>query len=334
MPREDKAHTVVNFRHLAYLKALAEHGSISAAASALNISQPSVSEAIARLEKDLGIKLAIRESRGVQMTEAGDILARGGSQILEALENLISEVRNRSTEPRGRVSVGMPPGLSLLLSVPLLETIYAEYPEIHLSISEAVSGDVLDWIEKDRLNLGLVYETYDNASYSFEPVLVEELFLVTAPDNWDGDIGPDGIAIDPVSPQRLAELPLITTGYQAYGTRGLQGKFARTLGIELNVITTLDSLPQILEMVGRASAYAILPHGAVHKQVEDRRLTLVRIDGSGLRRTAYLARKRLKAVPKAVDIVSELIKVIMQELIEKYGIEGTLPKVDPQGDES
>ncbi|WP_108260876.1 LysR family transcriptional regulator [Mangrovicoccus ximenensis] len=315
----------IKFRQLLYLKALAEHGSISAAASALNMAQPSLSETIAKLEKSLGVQLAVRGARGIQMTEAGDMLARGGAELLEKLDELVTQVRHCSTEPKGKVSVGIPPGLSLLLSVPLLETIYAEYPDIRLSISEAVTGDILDWLDRDRLNLGLVYEAYDNANFSFEPLLVEELFLVTAPDNWEGEIGPDGVALDSVSARDLERLPLITTGYHAFGTRGLQGKVARSLGIELNVIATLDSLPQIVEMVSRASAYAILPHGAVHRQVEQKRLALVRIKEPVIRRTAYLARKRTQAVPRAVDIVEETVKVILRELVEKFGIEGTLP---------
>jgi len=329
--QNNQGYPCVNFRQLLYLKALAEHGSISAAASALNMTQPSVSETIAKLEKDLGVQLAVRGSRGIQMTEAGEILARGGSEILQHLNGLITDIQQHSTEPRGAVSIGIPPGLSLLLSVPLLETIYAEYPNIRLSISEAVTGDILDWIDSDRLNLGCVYEAYDSTSFIFEPLLIEELFLITAPDNWDGEIGPDGVALESVSAKRLAELPLITTGYQAFGTRGLQGKVARSLGIELKVIATLDSLPQIVEMVGRASAYAILPHGAVHKQVKQKSLALVRIEGPTVRRTAYLARKRLRAVPRAVDVVEDTIKMIIRELVEKYGIEGTLPyKADGQ----
>lgn len=334
MSKEKKGHMIVNFRQLAYLKALADHGSISAAASALNMAQPSMSETVTKLERDLGMQLAVRGPRGVQMTEAGDILAHRGAQILKELDDLVEEVLSRSNEPRGRVSIGIPPGLSLLLSVPLLETIYAEYPDIRLSISEAVTGDILDWLEAGRLNMGLVYEVHDSASYSYEPLLIEELFLVTAPDNWEGEIGENGLAKDTVSAEALAKLPLITTGYQAYGVRGLQGKFARNLGIDLNVIATMDSLPQIVEMVGRASAYAILPHGAVHSQVKDRSLALVRIEGSTNKRTAYLARKRSNAVPRAVDIVEDTIRTIMRELVEKYGIEGTLPAPASAGEDA
>lgn len=326
MFQNDKCHTAVNFKQLHYLVSLAEHGSISAAASALNMAQPSLSENIAKLEKQLSVQLAVRGPRGIQMTEAGALLANRGGEILRDLEDLITNIRELSNEPRGPVALGIPPGLSLLLSVRLLETIYAEYPDIRMSISEAVTGDILDWIENDRLDLGCVYEIHDSATFTFEPLLIEELFLVTAPDNWHGAFGPDGVALESVSAQKLAELPLVTTGYQAYGTRGLQKKIARSLGIELNVIATLDSLPQIVEMVGRASAYAILPHGAVHKQVEQQQLALVRIAEPTIRRTAYLARKRSRAVTRAVDVVEDALKMITREMVEKYGIEGTLPE--------
>lgn len=325
MAINEKGHATVNFKQLQYLVALSEHGSISGAANALNMAQPSMSENISKLETQLGVSLAIRGARGVQMTEAGEKLAKSGGDILRTLDNLIADIRQNSIAPSGPVAIGMPPGLSLLISVPLIETIYAEHPDIRIFISEAVSGDILEWIDSDKLDIGCVYEVHDNTLFRFDPLLIEELFLVTAPDNWKGEIGADGIALDKIAPEQLAQLPLVTTGYKAYGTRGLQGKFARSLGIELKVIATLDSLPQIVEMVSRASAYAILPHGAVHKQVTQGRLALVRIAEPSIRRTAYLATKRARSVPRVVEIVEDTIKMIVEEMVEKYGIEGTLP---------
>ena len=79
MANIEKSHALLNFRQLSYFLALAEHGSISAAASAMNMAQPSLSENIAKLEKMLDVQLAIRGTRGIQMTEAGMELARRGA---------------------------------------------------------------------------------------------------------------------------------------------------------------------------------------------------------------------------------------------------------------
>ncbi len=324
MAASDQGQDVLTLKQLAYFLTLAENGSISAAANALNMAQPSLSENIAKLERQLEVQLVIRGSRGIQMTEAGMMLAERGRVIVASVDTLISELRLLSGEPRGPVSVGFPPSLSILLSVPLLETINSEFKAIRLHIAEAMSGDILDWLDTDRIDVGCVYEISDSSPYSFEPLLTEELFLVTAPDNWPDTFGSDGVALKPVPATQLQKLPLVLTS-PTHGARKLQEKFARAGGFGLNVVAAIDSLPHIVEMVSRASAYSILSHGAVIKEVAAGRIGLVRIAEPTIRRTAYMVRKRSKAVSRASAVVESTIFSIIRELVARYDIQATLP---------
>ncbi|MBL8589285.1 MAG: LysR family transcriptional regulator [Methylobacteriaceae bacterium] len=319
MDADEGRHALLNIKQLSYFVALAEHGSISAAANVLNMAQPSMSENIAKLEKQLDTQLAIRGSRGIQLTEAGSVLARRGAEILQSIDALVEEIRHLSGEPRGPVRIGITPSLSILLAVPLLETIHAEFPEIRMSFSEGMSNDVLDWVASDRVDIGCVYEAHDSATFAIEPLLTEDLFLVTAPDNWPGEIGPDGVAIDPIPAARLAEFPLVLTG-AANGARKFQERFARSIGIQLNVIASIDSLAHIVEMVSRASAYTIVSHGAVVNKVAEGKLALVRIKDPGMNRKAFLVRKRARPVSRVCSVVEERIKRIVGEMIQRYRI--------------
>ena len=325
-----KTNPPLDLRQLYYFLALAEHGSISAAAAALNMAQPSLSENIAKLENKLDVKLAVRGARGIQLTAAGMALATRGGEIVGAVDSLVQEVRQLGGDPRGPVSVGIPPSLSILFSVPLLETIHNEYPLIRLHIAEAMSGDILDWINLDRVDVGCVYEVSDSSPYSFEPLLTEELFLVTAPDNWDGPIGPDGVALSPISATRLQELPMVLTSL-SHGARKLQEKFSRSIGIHLKVVAEIDSLPHIVEMVSRASAYTILSHGAVINQVAAGTLALVPIEEPTIRRTAYIVRKRSRPVTKASAIVESCIQSIVREMVDRYKLKAVLPTASKGG---
>lgn len=320
----ERANPALSLKQLSYFLALAEHGTISAAANALNMAQPSLSENIAKLEKQFGLKLAIRGVRGIQMTEAGTALADRSRAILESVDDLVEEIRQMSAAPRGPASIGLPPSLSILLSVPLLETIHNDYPDIRLHIAEAMSGDILDWISSDRIDVGCVYEVSDTGPYSFEPLLTEELFLVTAPDNWDGPLGNDGVALTPLPGGRLAELPLVLTS-PAHGARKLQEKFARSIGTRLNVVAEIDSLPHIVEMVSRASAYTLLSHGAVFNQVAAGTLALVPIEEPTIRRTAYIVRRRARPVSRSSSIVEGHISSIVREMVQRYHIRAVLP---------
>ena len=154
-------------------------------------------------------------------------------------------------------------------------------------------------------------------------LLTEELFLVTAPDNWQGEIGPDGVALSAISAAKLQELPLVLTSL-THGARKLQEKFARSVGVQLNVVAAIDSLPHIIEMVSRASAYTILSHGAVIKQVADGTLALVPIEEPTIRRTAYMVRKRSRPVTKACAVVELCIFTIIREMVGRYDIKAVL----------
>jgi LysR family nitrogen assimilation transcriptional regulator len=314
----------LDLRQLHYFLALAEHGSISSAASSLGLAQPSLSENVARLEKRLDVQLAIRGARGVQLTEAGLALVKHGREIVRNAEVAIEEIRYLGGEARGPVSVGLPPSLGLLLTVPLAETIQNELPSIRLHVAEAMSGHILDWVGSERLQIGCVYDIPDSAPLSAQPLLIEELFVVTAPDNWDGLIGNDGRAVEQIDAAKLATLPLVLTS-ATQGARKIVERYARANGIQLNVVTEIDSLPHIIEMVSRASAYTILPHTAVVDQVAAGTLALVPMVEPNIRRTAYLVRKRSKPVSRASLVVESTIKMIVRELIDRKRLQATLP---------
>lgn len=290
------------------------------------MAQPSLSENIAKLEKRLEVKLAVRGARGVQLTEAGVALARYGREIVRNAETVVEDIRKLGGEARGPVSVGLPPSLSLLLSVPLIETIQNEYPLIRLHVAEALTGHILDWILADRLELGFVYEVPDSAALTVQHVLNEELFLVTAPDNWPGGFGPDGRAIKPVDAAMLQSLPLVLTS-PSHGLRKLIERFARANGVQLNVVTEIDSLQHIVEMVSRASAYTILSHAAVINQVAAGTVALVPI-ADPIRRGAYLVRKRSRPITRASVAIESAMMVILREMIERYRLEATLVNGD------
>ena len=110
-----------------------------------------------------------------------------------------------------------------------------------------------------------------------------------------------------------------------HGAREVIERFAKSNGLTLNVITEIDSLPQIISMVDRASAYTILPHAAVLNQVASGSLALVEIVKPTIRRTAYLIRKRSRSVSRASLAVERMITTIIREMIDRHSLEARLP---------
>jgi len=307
----------LDLRQLYYFLALAEHGSISAAAESLGMAQPSLSENIAKLERRLGVQLAIRGARGVEMTEAGTTLVARGRQLLQSAQSLVDSVQTIGTSAAGLVSVALPPSVGLVLAVPLAETIKAEMPEVHLQLSEGMSRSILERVENETLHLGCVYDVPDASLFTFQPLYTEEMFLITAPDNWPEPIGPDGRALRPIQVEELSGLPLVMP-HNSHGARTLVERFARLKGAKLNIAMEIDALPHIAEMCCRASAYSILPEASVVHLVREGRLALVPIEGVKMERTAYLVRKRSRPVSFATAAVQASMTEILQEMIGRY----------------
>lgn len=320
---DERALPALDLRQLYYFVILAEHGTISSAAAALGLAQPTLSENITRLERRLEAQLAIRGARGIQLTDAGIALANHARELVKRAEIAIGEVRQLGEEARGPVSVGIVPSLALQLSGPLAETIMHEYPLIRLRIAEVMSGDMLDWLETDQLELGCLYDTPQTATLMSEAIFIEDLLLVTAADNWKGEIGSDGRALEPIGAAALAQLPLVLPSSR-HGFRKAVERFARANGIVLNVAMEMDSLPQIIGMVDRASAYTILPHAAVVDQVARGDLALVTIADPPIRRTGYVVRRRARPVTRASIAVEAVIKTIIRDMIERHRLDARL----------
>jgi DNA-binding transcriptional LysR family regulator len=95
-----------DLRLLTVLREVALRGSFSAAAEALAYTQPAVSQQIARLEKQVGVKLIDRESRGIRLTPAGEVLVRHTERILAQLALADEELQEVAAMARGRLRIG------------------------------------------------------------------------------------------------------------------------------------------------------------------------------------------------------------------------------------
>lgn len=319
--------TEIDVKYVRYLMMLEKYGSISRAARALGLAQPSLSENIVRLEQRLGTNLAVRGPRGVTLTEAGRYLAREGRSLIAMSENLARNLMQFGDALQGSVSVGIPPSLSLLISVPLAETIRLETPGIKLHLSEGLTGHILDWLEDEDLDFGFVYAQPEDSQFLSVPVMEEEIFVVAAADNLPIEADENGeYWIDACD---LGALPLVMPGLPHSARRAIE-RFAQAEGISLNVIVEMDSLYQIINMVERASAYTFLPHAPVANAVDAGRLTLIRVRNPNFRRTVYLTRKRQRSITMASLEVEKSIFSILSEMIQRYGLQARL-LVDPNG---
>jgi LysR family nitrogen assimilation transcriptional regulator len=117
-----------------------------------------------------------------------------------------------------------------------------------------------------------------------------------------------------------------------HGARKVVERFARGAGISLDVVVEIDSLPQLITMATRASAYTILPHASVIDEVAAGTLRLFEIVEPTMTRTAYMLRKRSRPITRASQVVQESIGLIVREMIERFDLDAAVIEDSPGGD--
>ncbi|MEM1044972.1 MAG: LysR family transcriptional regulator [Pseudomonadota bacterium] len=300
----------MDIKQLRYFVAIVEDGSFSAAASRIGIAQPSLSQHLKNLEQQLGVDLLVRSARGVTVTDAGEVLFTHARQIVEDVERAKDEVSQLGREPYGRVSFGLPSSVSMVLSVPLAETVRQEAPKISLRAVESMSGHIREWLQDHSVDLGILYEVNTLRNMHLRLLLTEDLHFVSAPDAWP-------LKSEPGRPVKLVDfsrLDLVLPSLD-HGLRAMIERFAKVHDIRLNVVVEMDSLSQIKTLVARGSAFTILAPAACQDMVAAGHLVSSPVVSPAMRRPVYLVRNPEKVMNRATREVERMTITVIRDLI-------------------
>lgn len=158
----------------------AKCGNISNAAKKLYISQPAVSKAIARLEEGLDTELFYRSSRGVSLTEAGEILYRQLETAFGAIEAGEEQIRRNEALGCGKLSIGASTTLCKYVLLPFLQPYLEKNPHVTISISCQSTYDTIAALEAGSLDIGLIGETDHIGNLIFRPVrTISDIFVAS-----------------------------------------------------------------------------------------------------------------------------------------------------------
>lgn len=302
----------MDIKHLRYFVAIVEAGSMSGAASRIGVAQPSLSEHVKNLEYELGSLLFTRTSKGVTVTAAGEILLTRAEEILAAVESAKEEVRQSGTVPYGKVSLGLPSSVSMVLSVPLAEQVRQELPKVNLRAVGSMSGFVRDWLIDKSIDLALLYDVNALNNMITRELMTEDLQFLSSPEHWPLKSPPG----EPVELRDLANQELVLPSSN-HGLRALIERFSHEQGIKLNVIVEMDSLAQIKMLVSRGSASTILAPASAQDYIQKNELVTAPIINPVIRRPVYLVRNPAKSSTRASREVEAMTLRVIRDLVEK-----------------
>lgn len=282
---------LTDLRQLYYFAKLAEHGSFSAAAMALNMTQPSLSASLGKLESTLGLQLVDRSVRGIELTESGRVILDRAKAMLRQNQAILDLARTLHRVEHQQVNIGLSPSIGAILAVPLAETFHLEAPGVNIHVTEGMAKSMVEQLRHNHLDIACGYRPVDPKMFVSHPLITEELFLVTAPDNWAEPIDEHGFAVRPISLKELSTLPLALPN-NSYGGRKLILDRLAGQGLVPNIAMSIDGLQPLLQVAERASAYTILPQSSFVTHLRQGKLAAVRIENNSLNRTCYLIAKR------------------------------------------
>ena len=148
---------VIEARHLRVLRAVSRTGSFSAAARELGYTQPAVSQQMKALEKSVGTPLVVRVGRGVQLSEAGEVLVRHAAGILAGLTAAEEELATIAGLRAGRVRLVSFPTASSTLVPPAVAAVRRSRPGVRVSLTEAEPPESLAMLRGGDCEVALAF---------------------------------------------------------------------------------------------------------------------------------------------------------------------------------
>jgi DNA-binding transcriptional LysR family regulator len=275
----------MNVQHLRTLIAIAEQGSLSAAARAMQISQPAVTKQVQRLEQELGTSLLVRGPQPrVSFTAAGERALAFAREVAGRLDVLHEQLALLRSVSLGRLTVAAStiPGEYLLPA--LLAAFHSQYPQVQVRSTIADTAEVARQVLAGQADVGFVGAVPGPAGLRLERLVADDVVLAVPCDHPFARRAIVGL-------DELAGQPLILRE-EGSGTRRSVEKALAAAGYALrqeDVALALGSTQAIVQAVGQGLGIGFVSARAATQAQADGHLVCVRLAGLDLRRDLYLA---------------------------------------------
>jgi len=289
----------VDLARLKYFAAVADTGSFSRAAAALHLTQPSLSRQVKLLEAELGQHLLERHGRGVVPTEAGTALLEHARAILDLVTHAKADMEERRRNPRGRLTIGLPPRVAHVIATDFIEQFRARYPDASVAVTEGPSLRLRELIITGRVDLAVLFDPTPSPQVLQETLLREPLVLVSKRPL------PDRVPLADLVKHRLV------MGSAPNALRRLLDEHAAPRGIALRIVAEVDAVQTVLDLVARGVADSVLPRSATRLANDYGSLHAAEIYAPVLRNRLVLAQPTARPASRLSRFAGELMRQLV-----------------------
>ncbi|MFC7393744.1 LysR family transcriptional regulator [Scopulibacillus cellulosilyticus] len=258
----------MDLKKLVYFVTIAEEGQITRAANRLHIAQPPLSMQLKSLEEELGVVLIKRDKRGFELTPAGLTFYKRAKEVLNAINGMVTEVKEEQDGIRGKLSIGTVMSCVPYLP-PLLKSFQKKYPDVSFQLWEEDSRRVEDLLQSKQIELGIVrlplqsQDIKNINNLSMYPLQSDPLVAIQPPD-WH--IFKDKA----ISIKELENHPLLVLHGQ--GDYSVFHKFVETCnihGFNPKIICESPDVATLMKLADSGIGIAIVPKVAVELRLQE-----------------------------------------------------------------
>ena len=170
----------MELHQLYYFVAVAETGGFSRAAERCSVAQPSLSQQIMKLERELGQQLFDRLGRTVVLTEAGQVLLPRARSILAEVEQIERRLSREIDEGYGQLAVGFIPTIAPFLLPNVIKRFAENYPHAELLVHEDLTEALVNSLIEGRLGLGIMSLPINHKLIAAEEICTEFLLIASS----------------------------------------------------------------------------------------------------------------------------------------------------------
>ncbi|NCO53316.1 MAG: LysR family transcriptional regulator [Deltaproteobacteria bacterium] len=293
----------MNLRQLEVFVAVIETGSFSRGAQATSLTQPTVSQHIAALEDEAGLRLLDRGGRGVLPTQAGKLYLRHAHRVLAECSALRAALAEFNGLQQANLTLGASNIPANYLMPRVLPQLASAYPGIHLNMQTGDSQAMLERLHANEFELAVVGSRNNERALAFESLATDLLILVVSP-------------LHPWSQVKILPLDALRQGpmilrEQGSGTGKALNESLREAGFDpaqLQVAGQLGSNEAVRQTLLGGFGAAFLSEISVRQELLRGELISIRVENLHVQRQLWLATRSRRELSPAAQVIVALLK--------------------------
>lgn len=251
----------MNTKQFQYVLTLAREGSFSKAADTLNITQPSLSQYIKKIECEIGLELFDRANGDVRLTDAGRVYLDAGRRILDIEHQMENSFNDLAAHKTGSLIIGTAPYRAASMLPTISRSFQSLHPGMHLIVREGTTAELVEGMEHGEYDLALTLLPIDERLFTWEKVMEEKLVLAV-PKNFSSipaTLIPDH-KFPAIKAEDLDRKPLIMLTETQYMQKQLSN-LVIDYKIKPTIAAVVKSLEAQIEFVKAGVGMAVVPSG-------------------------------------------------------------------------